>query len=242
MISFRANFFEMSKGPKSQSSYFSTVRNNVMKKLNLFPQEGLLIKTGNYVFPTVLRKHGNNRISYGFTVPHRIAIKLRRNPEFVLLSKNIRKINDAERKGHLNLLKIVPSKTIRKFNIYKFNYENKILFWIFSTGSKPYVLPKFVSLRKGKFSLLEVFGAFNCEGAKYRKKNRHMDRLSFSNAEIEQVKWFMDALKELLSINENEWKLQILYPKIDEKSKARLLACWRKLNILEKNIFFTENI
>jgi len=242
MISFKANFFKMNKGPKCQPAYFSTVRNNVMKKLSLSSGEGLLIKTGNNVFPTVLRKHGSNRVSYGFTVPHKIANNLQKNPEFILLSKNIRKISYINKKNHLNLLKIIPPKTIRKFNMYKFNYENnKILFWIFSKGNKPYALPKFVPLRKNEFSLLEVFGAFNCEGAKYRKKNRHRDKLSFSNAEIEQINWFMISLKKLLDIDEKEWKLQIFYPKIDEQNKKRLLVHWEQLGIAIENISFIRN-
>ena len=66
-----------------------------------------------------------------------------------------------------------------------------------------------------------------------------MDRFSFSNADILQVKWFVEACQSLLKIEKNEWKIQILYPKEDTD---RIISYWSSFGLLKENLKVVKNI
>ncbi len=225
------------KGTMSCDSYFA-----ILEKSNkdVTSSEAILVKYGKEIFPTVIRNYGSSRNLSGFTVPKRIGRGLENKEiKFNLFRKNASTIKSGKR-GYINLGKILPDKTIRNFPLYKFDLNrSQLLFWIYARGNKPIILPKYISPENIP-SLLEIFGAFVCEGLKARKKNNHIDRLSFSNAEIEQIKWFIETIESVLKINKNEWKLQILFQGDFNKFNV-IKNYWSGIGVPKQNITIVKN-
>ena len=240
---FQAKVYRINKGKSSHHAYLAIIRRSFVNKLKLKERDGILVGLNEDKFPSVIRKHGSQRFMYSFTVPRKIGeeLELKTDITFHLISKNIR-IRDGQRNKHINLLSVVPEKTVNGNNIYVFKWKgDRLLFWIYSRGNKPFILPKFIPLEKNNYSLMELFGFFLCEGFKARKGGEHLDRLSFSNTEIEQIKWFVNAVNSLMKIKTNEWKIQILYPKNDDNTKITLKNSWSKVGFLSEKISVVKN-
>jgi hypothetical protein len=237
MFKFKAKVYEINKGKDCQNAYLATVKQNITKRLKLKEREGLLIKIKNQQFVTAVRKNSNSLV---FTVPMRIGknLKLKEEITFGLLLKNTNKTPN-DKKGFLNLKKIISSKTIRNYPIYVFDLNDNLLFWIYSRGNKPFILPKHIPIQKEKHSLFELMGAFLCEGFKARKKARHRDRFSFSNAEISEIKWFLNSCEKILNINKKEWNAQILFPKTDKIKDLK--KYWSDSGIKSNKISVVKN-
>ena len=245
-MKFQVKVYKISKGNKSQASFLAIINKKIVDKLKLKINDGILISIKNHTFPTVVKKHGSKRFVHGFTIPFKIGRKLKTKSQIIvsLISKGLEnpKPQHFKSSDNLNLTTIIPKNTMINRRVYAFELvEKKVLFWIYSKGNRPFILPKSVELRKDNFSLFEVLGAFLCEGFKARKKGKHRDRLSFSNAELEQIKWFTDALENLLGIKREEWSIQILYPKISHKSTKILKKHWSKAGFLMNQISINKN-
>jgi predicted transcriptional regulator len=242
-MKFQAKLYKINKGKSSQHAYLAIIRRNFANKLKLKEGDGILVKLDEYKFPSAIKKHGSQRFMYSFTIPYKIGkkIKLKTDITFDLIYKNIG-IRDGYKDNHINLLIVTPEKTINGNRIYIFEWSrDKLLFWIYSRGNKPFILPKFIPFEKKNYSLMELLGVFLCEGLKARKKGKNLDRLSFSNTETEQIKWFINAMSSLMEIKANEWKVQILYPKNDEKTKIGLKKHWSKIGFFPDNISIIKN-
>ena len=111
--------------------------------------------------------------------------------------------------------------------------------WIYSTRIKPYILPKQIHISRFGYNIFELAGAFFCEGFKARKQNKHRDRFSFSNADWEQIAWFLEASEALLQISKKEWNVQILFP--DLKNSKLLIGFWSRLGLSKDKIKLIKN-
>jgi len=242
-MKFQAKVYKINKGTSSQAAYLATIRSKFTDKLKLKMGDGILVGLNEDKFPSAIRKHGSQRFMYSFTIPHKIGkeLKLKTDIEFHLISKNIR-IRIGHKEKHISLLSVIPEKTVNGNGIYIFRWErDKLLFWIYSRGNKPFILPKFIPFEKNNYSLMELFGVFLCEGFKARKEGKHLDRLSFSNTEMEQIKWFINAMSSLIGIKTNEWKVQILYPRNNKSTKTILKKYWSRVGFLPDRISVIKN-
>lgn len=244
-MKFHAKVYKVGKGKNSQPAYLAVIKRYFIEKLKLREGDGILVKLGKEKFPSVIRKHGSRKFVYAFTIPHRIGkrLKLKTKLSFYLISKNIQPPHtDQHKKGYVNLLKIVPERTVMGKRIYVFKwFNNKLLFWIYSRGNRPFILPQFVPLERNGFALMELFGVFLCEGLKARRGNKHLSRLSFSNTEKEQIEWFTNAMKFLLGIKNDEWKVQILHSKTNDDTKMMLKKYWSQVGFTINNISIIRN-
>ena len=192
------------------------------------------------MFPTLIRKLYTikNRFMYGFSIPQNIGKNLATKSDinFEFLSTNLTSRVKINNKNTLSLTKILPKRTIRNKSLYIFDLYDKLLVWIYSTGNKPYVLPKFISLNKNNYDLLELFGGYFCEGFKARKMNRHMDRLSYSSFERDQIDWFVNSMKNLFEIKKSEWNAQILSSNKNSELNNTLKDYWSHIGLLKEKI------
>lgn len=236
----------MNKGKFSQKAYFATIKQKEAGKARLQEGDAVLLDYNHILFPTVIRKLKSTpkRFMLGFNVPFQIGTQFSSKNNYFLkfVGKSIERITFSENKDTINLTNLLPLKTIREFPIFLFNYGIYTLIWIYSKGNKIAKLPTEILLTSGGFDLLELAGAFFCEGLKARKFNRHRDRLSFSNADPAQIKWFIEASEMLLKIPKGKWSSQILYPSDNEQSKDKVLACWSAIGISKEKMTLVKNI
>tara|TARA_Y100000310_G_scaffold111103_2_gene109507 strand:- start:2124 stop:3545 length:1422 start_codon:yes stop_codon:yes gene_type:complete len=242
-ISFIAKVYRINKGPNAQNSYFATLKKKVYEELKIKEKDAILLEIQNKSFPTVVRKlkTSKNRFMLGFTVPYKISNKLplKTDINFKFLKKTIENKNIPELPDNINLLKIIPTRTIRNSPIYIFDLNDKILIWIYSGGNKPYILPKYIPINYDMYNLFEVGGFFFCEGFKARKIKKHRDRFSLSNSDKEQIDWFLNAVEKLLNIPKSKWKTQILFPTL--KENKNLIDFWSNLGLREDSIKVHRN-
>jgi len=235
----KGRIYEQSKGRHSQSSYIVVAKKSSIEQFKLNDIQPAIIKIKDNTFPAVLKTKKDVR----FTVPIHLAnnIKTPQDICFGIVATPKEK-NRVKKEGYVNLLDIIPRKTIRGHPLHKFELKNnKLLFWIYCAGNKPFELPYLLPIRKNNYSLMELFGAYFCEGFKSRKKGKHIDRFSFSNANKAQILWFVNAAESILSINKDLWKIQILFPKKDEKTIKELKSYWSDSGIPRKNIHVIKN-
>jgi len=241
--SFYARVYKINKGKNSQHAYFATIRKEEIQRLSITEKDAVLLNILDQMFPAVIRKlkTSGNRFMLGFTVPFIIGenLQLKTDLIFNLLKKNTIFKEPIKRKDKLNLQEIISVKTIRNYPIYLFDFGENLMMWIYSKGNKPYILPKHVPIENNHYNLFEFAGAFFCEGFKARKKNKHRDRFSFSNADPEQVAFFLNASEKLLNIPKKEWKAQILHPNFNQISN--LTKLWSKLGVSKERIKIIEN-
>src|SRR3989344_6054301 len=176
-ITFTARVYKVNKNI-TYHSYFATIRQDEATRLKLEENKAILLIINEQMFPTLIRKlyTTKNRFMYGFSIPQNIGKNLATKSDinFEFLSTNLTSRVKINNKNTLSLTKILPKRTIRNKSLYIFDLYDKLLVWIYSTGNKPYVLPKFISLNKNNYDLLELFGGYFCEGFKARKMNGHM--------------------------------------------------------------------
>ncbi len=243
MARFIAKVYRINKGAYSQNSYFATIKKEEVEILNIAEKDAILAGIQEKIFPAVVRKlnTSKNRFMLGFTIPNKIAngLPLKTNINLKFIMKAAKNKDLAQAFGKINLLRVIPQETIRALPVYIFDIGDNIIVWICSKGNKLFFLPKNIPINNGKYSLFEFGGAFFCEGFKARKINRHIDRLSFSNADREQIEWFLNAAKELLNIQKSEWKAQILFPNLEENKN--LIKFWSKLGLHESHIEIYRN-
>lgn len=241
-ISFAAKVYKINKGKNTQCSYFATIRKKEVTRLNIKEKEPYIINIKDQVFTTLIKKLNSKRKNsiLGFTIPFPIGknLPLKEEISFELFKKRI--INKKEDfVGHINLQKIIPQKTIRNHPIYLFDIMDRLVVWIYSKGNKPYILPKHIPINKRGYNLFEFAGAFFCEGFKARQKNKHRDRFSFSNADPEQVEWFLNATEMLFDIPKEQWTVHVLFPSL--KGSKRLIDFWSKIGLFKNKITVYRN-
>ncbi len=229
-MSIPATVYKASKG-KGSASYLATSKREYLEE---YDGKAVFLETPRRErFPAVVRKLRNGRgsFTYCFNIPDRIAQEYenKQTVEFNIVCES--------EEGLLGL----PPQTIREYPLYTFKVGEEVLCWIYTKGCKPYALPNTIPLEKGGYSLFELYGAFLCEGFKARKKTKHRDRLSFANAEISEIKWFIEACEALLGIRKAEWGAQILFPKSDEETVSGLRLWWVGAGLKPKNIRVCEN-
>lgn len=240
MKNFKAKIYRINKGKGQVESYIATIRQAAFKSLKLLSSTEILIKDKeNNIFPTKIVKQGK---SYSFTIPRQIGkkYKIKTQYEFKIYKQGIDSSHEV-RDRYINILNIIPTKTIRGFSIYKFDLDEQVLFWIYTKGCKPFSLPKFIPLNSEEFSLLELCGAFLCEGLKARRGNKHRERLSFSNAEISEIDWFIKCAEALLGVDRKIWKAQILFPNKDARTVQTLKSYWSQAGLDTQKISVVKN-
>ena len=236
----------MNKG-KGSYSYFATIRKEELERLKLNEREGCLLKFENELFPCLIRKLKSSpkQFMMGFTLPRKLKPKLKQNRgtnhSFNLVKKSINNQTKEEIPNKLNLTSILPDKTVRNYPLHLFDMDKNLLIWIYSKGNKLAILPKQIPFSKSNYDLLEFAGAFFCEGFKSRKQNKHRDRFSFSNADIEQIKWFIRAVENIFKITKDEWNIQILFPENDEESIQKLKEKWSSIGLAKDKIKIIKN-
>jgi len=169
----------------------------------------------------------------GFTIPRQIGKDFisKKEYEFIFITKaGVR--NKTKKPNTISLSRLIPDQTIRKYSFFKFDYEEKLFAWIYSRGTKFAILSQEIPLKRNGYDLLELAGSFFCEGFRARKKNKHCDRLSFSNADPEQIKWFINAIEMILDIKKDEWNAQIL---LKDKSKSQKMKRFWSTQGINKN-------
>ncbi|MFH1978124.1 MAG: hypothetical protein ABIJ92_02265 [Candidatus Aenigmatarchaeota archaeon] len=235
----KGRIYEQSKGRHNQSSYIIVTKKSSIGQFKLNDVQPALIKIKDATFPAVLKTTKDVR----FTVPIHLAnnIKTPQNIYFNIISIP-KERNSVKKEGYANLLNIIPRETIRGYPLHKFELENnRLLLWIYSKGNNAFELPKLIPIRKGNYSLLELFGAYFCEGFKSRKKGKHLDRFSFSNADGSQIAWFVKAAESILGIKKDLWKVQILFPEKDQNTIRNLEEYWSEFGLLKDNIKIIKN-
>ena len=239
------NLYEINKGNKSLPSYKAIVKRDVINKSKLNVGDGCLFQLNNCIFPSVIVKHNNSKGSYcySFTIPREIAKDVKiRNIELDLLQlckpskiDHIKKI-----KNYIILPKFTKTRIGNPLYSLSLNKNDNIV-WIYSRGCKPFVLPKKIQIRYKEIDLIEVIGAFFCEGLRSRKKGHNLDRLSFSNSEPEQISWFIKSIEKLFKIKKDAWDCQILFPKTSPNLINKLKCFWSKQGINKNNIKVYKN-
>lgn len=244
-MKFTARLYKVNKGKSVQCAYFSTIKQEIVNRLAVKEGDALILEISGCNFPTRIRKlkTRQNDFQLGFTVPARIGKLLspKTNHQFILLKRNIQKRNFQSNYSQINLLKLIPQKSIRNFPIFLFEDDNKLFVWIYSKGNKIATLPKDIWLSTDKFDLLELAGAFFCEGFKSRKATKHRDRFSFSNANKKQIEWFVVATEKLLGIRKEEWFVQILFPRDDLDSINKMKDYWSSFGLVKDKIKLVKN-
>ena len=241
---------------EKNGSYLATIRRSIAKRMNLKEGTGLLLKTTDgRIFPTVVRRHtsGHGGFMLSFTIPKEIATNLpiakNRLVNLCLISRSREPF--AQKKGEIkrpfiDLFRFLPLNTQggRPFYIFEINHAN-ILVWVYTKKrANPFILPCQIPLEKEAFSLLEIAGAFFSEGLKARTTTaKHIERLEFSNADEEQIKWFLESMKKLFNIPLETWRTHILYGgKLDEEVISKLKSFWVKCGPNPKNITVYRNV
>jgi predicted transcriptional regulator len=238
-MKFEARVYRVNKGGTSRAAYFVTIKKEIVTDLSFKEGDAVLLKSQNDIFPAVIRKlsSSDKKFMLGFTIPYGLGEKISGDNPFEFISKSLsrEKSNDEE---SLSLLWLIPERSINHSPIFLFNHNGKILVWIYSKGNKFTLLPRKIPLSFDKYDLLELAGAFFCDGFKSRKKNQHRDRFSFSNADLPQIKWFVEACEQLLDIKKIEWNVQILYSKEDIE---RIVYYWSSFGLSKDKIKAIKN-
>jgi hypothetical protein len=242
-MKFKARVYRVNKNLKYQS-YFATIKQDEFKCLELKDGSAILLRVNSDIFPTVIRKlhTTKERFMYGFSIPQESGkeLKVKSDIDFEFLSTNLNhKIK--ENKKSLCLPNILPQKTIRNNDFYTFDLGENILVWIYSTGNKWCILPKRVPLSKKGCDLLELFGGYLCEALKARKIRNHLDRLSYSSSEIDQIEWFVSSMENLFNIKKSEWSAQILLRNYDMKNRERIVQYWANAGLGKDKIKIINN-
>lgn len=214
MSEINGTLIRYSKGNHHLFCFKCLVSREIVQDLNLKVGDGLLLKYNELVFPTVLSKQSSEKsFTYAFTVPRKIGKVINSKcPKFILVSSstNHRKISfPIER---IDLFSNISNKTRHEHPIYIFDLGDKVYVWVFSRGSKGFLLNRFIPLEKShEFDFLELMGALFCEGKRWRKKGkRNLDSMIFSNADPEQIIWFANSLN-IFGFSLKDIKLQILH-------------------------------
>lgn len=239
-----AKLYSINKGIKNQPCYKATTKREVCENQNLNLGDGLLLEVNGNIFPTVLTKidNSNGSFSYAFTIPTEIGKLLFEKEVVFKLLQVCEPLEQKLKKGKDNIILPKFGKTSLGSPTYSFELnKNEILVWIYSRGCKAFKLPKYISLGREEFDLLEVCGAFFCEGLRAKKKGHNLDRLSFSNAEPEQIVWFIRAMQSLFKIEFRNWRCQILFPNTSASSTNNLKSFWHKLGLNKDNIRVYQN-
>lgn len=243
-VIFTARVYKVNK-KNGYHSYFATIRQNELNYLKLRENSAILLKINEQIFPTLIRKlhTTKNRFMYGFSIPQNIGkdLEIKSDINFEFLSTNLTQKIKINSKDNLYLPNILPQKTIRNKNLYLFGLNDKILIWIYSTGNAPYILPKYIPLIKNGYDLLELFGGYFCEGFKSRKINTHMDRLSYSSSEIDQIEWFINSMENLFGIQKSGWSAQILSSNKTDGIQGSLKEYWRSIGLQKEKINVIKN-
>ncbi len=245
-MKFLARLYLINKGKNVQNAYFSTIKKREIEKLDINADEAFLLEIKDKMFPTKIRKlkTGQGRFMLGFTVPYEIGSLLspKTDHNFILLSKNTKKEdNSIMRYNVIDLKQLLPTHTITDKPLFLFDYKGFLFVWIYSKGNKLIKVPKEISIIRNGFSIFEVVGAFFCEGLKARKLGKHRDRFSFSNADKEQIEWFVSACEVLLGIKRSAWSVQILYPKNDQKNVKKVKNYWLNVGFLPEKLEIYQN-
>lgn len=244
-MNFKVKVYRVNKN-KNHHSYFATIKQNELNLLKLEENNAILLKINEQIFPAVIRRLYTTKIKFmsGFSIPQSTGkdLQVKSDIDFEFLATNLnQKIR--ENNGKLCLPNILPQKTIRHKNFYIFDLDDKVLIWIYSTGNKWCILPKYIPLAKNGYDLLELFGGYFCEGFKARKSRNHLDRLSYSSSEIDQIEWFINSMENLFEIKKSEWSAQILIRNKSSQNQDYLKNYWmnsglqkEKINIINNNL------
>ena len=230
---------------KRENSYscVAIIKRDTVAKLEVQDGDGILLRYKENVFPTIITKRKNSKgsFSYSFSIPLEAAksIKHRKHHRFLLLSRSLpRKCKEKRNAKTINPLKCLPRVSVRGAPIHIFDFEDKFLVWISMRGNKPTVLPKRIKLRDGHHDLLELFGGFFCEGRRVRRSSRHhLDVLSFSNADGQQINWFVNGVEKFFEIPKDTWGLQVLC----KKKSSKLITYWAGLGLDKEKIHLYKN-
>jgi DNA-binding MarR family transcriptional regulator len=237
---FNVRAYVINKGKNTQYSIFATIKKEDAEKHILREKDAVLLEINEKIFPAVIRKlKTGKRFMLGFTIPLRLKDNVPVQQDFKIKIIGVNHIDKDKSnvKGAVNLEKIIPEKSIHNFSIYMFRKgKNSRIFWICSKGNKPVKLPKYIPI----IPLLEFSGAFFCEGFKARKNHKHRDRFSFSNADIEQIEYFVNICKTTFKIPILEWNAQILYNE-NKIEISSLLNYWSRLGFKKDKISFVKN-
>ena len=242
-MKFKARVYRVNKNDKYQS-YFATIKKDEFKCLKLKDSSAILLQINGNIFPTVIRKlhTTKKRFMYGFPIPQELGkdLEIKSDIDFEFLKTNLNQ-RIIEHTGELFLPNILPLKTIRNKNFYIFDLDDKILVWIYSTGNKWYILPKYIHLSKNGYDLLEMFGGYLCEALKARKVRNHLDRLSYSSSEVDQIQWFISSMENFFDIKKLEWSTQILLRNYDEKLQESIVQHWSNAGLEKDKINIINN-
>ena len=242
-MKFTARVYKVSKN-KKYHSYFATIKQSEFEHLKLENGSAILLEKNDHMFPTVIRKlyTSRNRFMYGFPIPQDIGkgLQFKSDIDFEFLKTSLNR-HLIENKVELCLPNILPKKTIRNNDFCIFDLNDKVLVWIYSTGNKWYLLPRYIPLSKNGYEVLELFGAYLCEALKARKIGKHLDRLSYSSSEVDQIEWFISSMEHLFGIKKSEWSVQILLRDYNEQNKDYIVKHWINAELEKENIKIIEN-
>lgn len=233
--------YEVNKGKNNQNAYICTIKKNEIKRLKLNTHKAFLLKVNNKIFASKMKKLGSKKhFIYYLSVPFILGKKFKNKSQIQIkiLSKNLNNNKRTIKNGKIILNNILPKKTLRNFEIFKFKYKNKLWVWIHSRGCKLFSLPLQIPIENKKYNIFDLIGAFLCEGGKARKKTKHRDKLSFSNAEKTEITWFVKCCKNLLKINRNKWTVQIYINSKQNENKIK--KYWQRL-FKENNFYIYIN-
>jgi len=239
---FSASICFVKKGENSYSC-IAIIKRDTTAKLGVQEGDGILLRSGRNVFPTVITKRKNSKgsFSYSFSIPLEVAksIKHEKHHCFSLLSKGLpRECGEKQNIKIICILEFLPQVSIRGAPFHVFDLWDKFLVWISERANKYAILPKRIKLRDGPHDLLELFGAFFCEGRRARRSNRHhLDVLSFSNTDGQQISWFADGVEKFFGIPKDSLGLQVLC----KRKSSKLITYWSRLGFNRKKIRLCEN-
>ncbi len=238
----KVKVLEVQKGARSLSSFKIILKRNEVKRLKIEENDGLLFKIGNLLFATVLKKQKNSKGSFSYvcTVPRSIAKSMGNYLTLKLLAidtPNSRKIKQTKYRIPISQF----SESYTTHPIYVFDLEDKAIVWIYSRGCKPFVLPTEILVKNDRYSLFEVCGAFFCDGLRARKVGHNLDRLSFANADPQQIQWFVKAVNSLFHTNKKQWVCQILSSDDSSTNIEFLKQFWSKKGFEIKKILVHKN-
>ena len=102
-------------------------------------------------------------------------------------------------------------------------------------------MPKYIPLTKDGYDLLELFGGYFCEGFKARKIRNHLDRLSYSSSEVDQIEWFINSMNIFFGIRKSEWDVQILLRNYNKEIHSYIVNYWADSGLEKEKIKIINN-